>query len=209
MELETSKNLSAVGTLLMVVGLLGVLVPYVGILTLLGIILLLIGLKGLANSYNEQGIFNNVLYSIIIAIIGVVVAIGAVAISAVAALASLGIDLANIEDWATLGTDLGAIFTDFSDFSALFTLISALIVGVIILFVVAIISMYFFRKSMNQLSTKSGVNLFATAGLLLLIGAVLTIIFVGFIIIWIALIIMTIGFFQLKPKTAEPPPPPS
>jgi len=198
MTFESNKNLSAVGTLLLVIGFFGAFIPYAGILALVGLILLMIGLKGLASFYNEQGIFNNALYSIITGIVGAVVTVGAVAISAVAALASLGIDLANIEDWATLGTDLGAVFTDFSDFSALWTLLGALIVGLLILFVTVIISVYFFRKSMNQLSTKSGVGLFGTAGLLMIVGAVLTIVVVGFILIWIGLLIATIAFFQMK-----------
>ena len=112
MTFESSKTLSAVGTLLLVIGFLGSIVPYAGILSLIGLILLLVGLKGLANSYNEQGIFNNALYSIIIAIVGAIVAVVTVVISAVSALASIGIDLANISDWATLGTELTARFTD-------------------------------------------------------------------------------------------------
>lgn len=196
MTFESSKNLSAVGALLLVIGSLSSVVPYVGFLSLLGVILLLIGLKGLANFYNEQGIFNNVLYSIITCIVGAVVAVGAVVISAVSALADLGIDIANIDEWDTVGTDLGAIFTDFSDFGAIWNLIGAVIVGVIILFVTVIISMYFFRKSMDQLSTKSGISLFGTAGLLMLIGAVIPII--GLLIIWIGYILATVAFFQMK-----------
>jgi uncharacterized membrane protein len=198
MSFESSKNLSAIGALLLVIGFLGTFVPYAGILSLIGIILLLIGLKGLANFYNEQDIFNNALYSIIIAIVGVVVAVAAMAISAVSALADLGIDLAALEDWANLGTDLGAAFTDFSDFGAIVSLITAVIVGVIILFIVLIVSMYFSRKSMNQLSEKSGIGLFGTAGILMLIGAVLTIAVVGILIIWIGLILATVAFFQMK-----------
>jgi uncharacterized membrane protein len=198
MTFESSKMLSAVGALLMVIGTLGSVVPYAGILSVIGIILLLIGLKGLANFYNEQGIFNNALYSIITCIVGVVVAVAAVVISAVSALASLGIDLATIEDWATLGTDLGAIFTDFGNFGAIWTLISALIVGLLILFVTVILAMYFFRKSMNQLSSKTGVGLFGTAGLLMLTGAVLSIILVGLLLIWIGYILATVAFFKMK-----------
>ena len=195
---NANKNLSAVGTLLMVIGFLGSAVPYAGVLSLIGVILLLIGLKGLANFYKEDGIFNNTLYSMIIAIVGTVVAVGVIAISAISALATIGIDLNNIEDWANVGTEFGAYFTDFADFSTLWTLISAVVVGLIVLFVVSIISMYFFRKSMTQLSTKSGVGLFGTAGLLMLIGAVLSIVLVGFLLIWIGLILATVAFFQMK-----------
>ena len=199
MTFESNKNLSAVGTLLLVIGFFGVFIPYAGILALVGIILLMIGLKGLASFYKEQGIFSNALYAIITGIVGAVVAVGAVVISGLAALASLGIDLANIEDWVTLGVDMGAMFLpDVTDFSLLWSLISVIIVGLLILFVTVIISVYFFRKSMNQLSTKSGVGLFGTAGLLMIVGAVLTIVVVGFILIWIGLLIATIAFFQMK-----------
>jgi uncharacterized membrane protein len=196
MTLESSKNLSAVGSLLIVIGAAaGFVVSFSGIVSLIGIIMLLIGLKGLANYYKEEGIFNNALYSIIIAIVGCVVSIGIIAASAVTALADLGIDWANIEDWANIGTDVGTVFTDF-DFSTIATLLGAILVGVLILFVVMILAMYFLRKSMNQLSTKSGIGLFGTAGILVLIGAVIPVI--GLLIIWIGFILATVAFFQMK-----------
>ena len=198
MSFDLSKNLSAVGALLLVIGFVGIIVNgAVGILSIIGVILLLIGMKGLANFYNDQGIFNNALYSVITAIVGSVVAFFAVAISAVAALASLGIDFANIEDWASIGSDIGAIFADMN-FNAIWAFIGAVLVGLVILFVVVIISMYFGRKSLDKLALKSKIGLFGTAGLLMLIGAVLTIVLVGLIIIWIGLILVTVAFFQLK-----------
>jgi len=196
MTFESSKNLTAFGFLLIVIGAaLGFAVDFSGILSLIGIILLLIGLKGLANFYKEEGIFNNALYSIIIAIVGCVVGVGVIAISAVSALADLGIDWANIEDWANIGTDLGTIFADIN-LSTIATLLGALLAGLIILWVFMIISMYFLRKSMNQLSTKSGIGLFGTAGILVLIGAVVPVI--GLLIIWIGFILATVAFFQMK-----------
>ena len=196
MTFETSKNLSAIGALLLVIGaVLGFAWSFSGIVSLIGIILLLIGLKGLANFYKEDGIFNNALYSIIIAIVGFIVGIGAVVVSAVEALSDLGIDWANIEDWANVGTEVTTVVTDF-DFSVLTSLLGALLIGLIIFYIVLIVSMFFFRKSMNGLSSKSGIGLFGTAGLLMLIGAVIPI--VGLLIIWIGAIIATIAFFQMK-----------
>jgi len=196
MTFESSKNLSAVGALLIVIGAaLGFVVSFSGILSLIGIILLLIGLKGLADFYKEDGIFNNALYSILVAIGGCVVGVGVIAASAVSALADLGIDWANIEDWTNVGTDVGTVFTDF-DFNAIISLLGALLVGLIIFYVVLIISMYFLRKSMNQLSTKSGIGLFGTAGILVLIGAVIPVI--GLLLIWIGFILATVALFQMK-----------
>ena len=196
MTFESSKNLSAVGALLLVIGaVLGFVWSFSGILSLIGIILLLIGLKGLANFYKEEGIFNNALYSIIIAIVGCVVGVGVIAVSAVSALADIGIDWANVEDWNNIGTDVATVFADF-DFNSIATLLGALVIGLIIFYVVVIISMFFFRKSMNQLSSKSGIGLFGTAGLLMLIGAAIPVI--GLLIIWIGAILVTVAFFQMK-----------
>jgi len=196
MTFESSKNLSAIGALLIVIGaVLGFVVEFSGIISLIGIILVLIGLKGLANFYKEEGIFNNALYSILIGIGGCVIGVGVVAVSAVSALADLGIDWANIEDWGNVGTDVGTVFTDF-DFNGIISLLGALLVGLIIFYVVMIVSMYFLRKSMNQLSTKSGIGLFGTAGILVLIGAVIPVI--GLLIIWIGFILATVALFQMK-----------
>ena len=118
MAFDTSKNLSGIGALLIVIGGLSSVVPYVGFLTLVGVILLLIGLKGLASFYKEDGIFNNSLYAIIASIVGVVVAFATIVISAVATLASIGIDLNNIEDWANIGTEFGNYFADFGNLAS-------------------------------------------------------------------------------------------
>ncbi len=196
MTFESSKNLTAFGFLLIVIGAaLGSVVSFSGILSLIGMILLLIGLKGLANFYKEAGIFDNALYSVIIAVVGCVVGVGVMATSAVLALADLGIDWANIEDWANIGTDIGTVFTDFN-LSTIAALLGALLAGLVILWATLIISMYFLRKSMNQLSTKSGIGLFGTAGILVLIGAVVPVI--GLLIIWIGFILATVAFFQMK-----------
>ena len=207
MNFESSKNLSAIGSLLIVIGWIGSAVSYVGVLSLVGAILLLIGLKGLANYYKEDGIFNNSLYAIISGIVGVVVAGVTIVITAVATLASLGIDLNNVEEWTNIGTEFADYFTA-ANFGTLWTLISAVIIAFVVLFVFAIIAMYFFRKSLNQLSTKTGVGLFGTAGLLMIIGAVLTIVGIGLLLIWIGWILVTVAFFKMKEKQNQTPPPP-
>jgi uncharacterized membrane protein len=48
-------------------------------------------------------------------------------------------------------------------------------------------------------------GLFSTAGLLLLIGAVLIIAFgLGAILMWIAVLLLAIAFFQIKPQIEQP-----
>ena len=200
MTFESSKMMSAVGALLLVIGAVaGAVMSFSGVLSLVGLILLLIGLKGLATHYNEDGIFSNALYAVIIAIVGCVIGVGVIAASAVSALSELDIDWASMEDWANVGPDVANVFADF-DFSAIATLLGALLIGLVILYVVMIVAMIFFRKSMNQVSEKSGVGLFSTAGLLMLIGAIIPV--VGWLLIWIGAILVTVAFFQMKEDTA-------
>jgi uncharacterized membrane protein len=210
MTLETSKNLGGIGALLIVIGVLPI--PYATILSLIGLILLMIGLKGLADFYKEGGIFNNALYAIILTIVGVVVVAGVLVVMFLETLLEFGINISNIADWASLETQLTTVFTDFSNFGALFNLLGAIAIGLILLFVFAIIAVFFFRRSLTQLASKTGVGLFGTAGLLMLIGAVLTIIVIGFLLIWIAWILVTVAFFRIRAQPAAPtqpaPPPP-
>lgn len=211
MALESSKNLGGIGAILIVIGVLPI--PYATILSLIGLILLMIGLKGLADFYKEGGIFNNALYSIILAIVGGVIAAGILVVMFVGTLLELGINVSNIADWATLGTQLTTVFTDFSNFGLLFNLLGALAISLIVLFVFAIVAVLFFRRSLTQLASKTGVGLFGTAGLLMLIGAVLTIIVIGALLIWIAFILVAVAFFRIRvqptamTQTAPPPPP--
>jgi uncharacterized membrane protein len=75
--------------------------------------------------------------------------------------------------------------------------------------VFSIIAAFFIRRSLGTLSAKSGVGLFSTAGLLLLIGAVLIIAFgLGLILIWISALLLAIAFFRIRPEQAQPTTPP-
>ena len=206
MAFETSKNLSAIGILFIVIGFIGSEVPYLGVLSLAGIILLLIGLKGLAGYYKEPGIFNNTLYSMITAIVGVVAAFASLVVSAVSVLATMGITINDLTDWTNLGNELGDYFSDFGNIAEVWTIIGGFILALVVLFVFAIISMYFFRKSLNQLSSKTGIALFGTAGLLMIVGAVLTIVAIGLLLIWIGFIIATIAFFKMRKPEAPAKP---
>ncbi|NWF87648.1 DUF996 domain-containing protein [Candidatus Bathyarchaeota archaeon] len=206
MDLETSRTLGGIGAILMFI--MPFLGAYTAILGLIGLILVLIGLKGLADNYKEQGIFNNALYGIIAAIIGCVVFAAILIVGTVGLFTRLGIDMANWMDWAMFQRIDWATITDFTIF---WDFAIAILAGIVILFVLFIIAAIFLRKSLNLLSAKSGVGLFGTTGLLILIGAVLTIIAIGLLLIWIAFILLAVAFFSIRPRAAEPatptPPP--
>jgi len=206
LNFETSKNLGGVGAILMFIGFI---IPTVtggfgSILSLVGLILILVGLKGLADYYNEAGIFNNFLYGTIAGIVGVVIA-GATAILAFFAMFEEFM-YAIFPTWNGDLSTLPSLTPDLSGLSGaidptvFFPFIAVILIVLVILFLVAIIVAVFMRKSLNSLSAKTGVGLFGTTGLLLLIGAVLTVIVIGLLLIWISMLILAIAFFSMRPQ---------
>lgn len=176
---------------------------FASLISLVGFILVVIALHSFADHYKEAGIFSNALYGFIAGIVGCVVSVGVFVATALSIITDLG-----IADWtsATEWTDALAAETAFG---ILIDLIAAAIVAVVILFVFTIITAWLYRKSLSLLASKSGVGLFGTAGLLLLIGAVLTIIAIGIFLVWISLLIVAIAFFSMRPTEAESAPQPT
>ncbi len=204
MSIETSKILGGVGAILMFIGVIPVVSSY-GVIELLGLILVMVALYNLASYYAEGGIFNNALYGVIAGIVGVVAAVGTVFF---AVLTSLTDFIETIyPGWNGDWTALSGLTPDPSNisFEAIGPFLAGLFATLIILWVFAIIATFFARRSLVSLSAKSGVGLFSTAGLLLLIGAVLIIALgIGLLLIWIGALLLAIAFFQLKPKQTQP-----
>jgi uncharacterized membrane protein len=200
MAIETNKNLAGVGALLIAVGGIAMFgFGYAGLLVIIGAILLLVGMSGLAGDYHESGIFNNALYAVILAIIGVVAVIGVIVAGLFAAFSDWGLTAANWAEWSQILRDR------FMNLNALWDFLAAIVIALVLMFVFIVASIVFFRKSLSLLSAKSGIGLFGTAGLLMLIGAILTIIVIGFILIWIALILAAVAFFMIRPQPAQTP----
>jgi uncharacterized membrane protein len=193
LNFETSKNLGGVGAILIFVGVLPFF-AYSGIISLIGIILVLIGLKGLADYYSEAGIFNNALYAVIAAIVGGVATVAVALVALVGFFTELGLNMGNIADWST---DFSAINWTNLGFNVIGNFVAYILLALVVLFVFVIITAIFLRKSLGLLSTKTGVGLFGTTGLLILIA-------IGLILIWVAMLILAIAFFSVKPKQAQP-----
>ena len=202
----TSKTLSGVGALLVFVSFMAApFAPSFGgsFIALIGLIIMLIGVKGLADYYKEAGIFNNMLYGTIAGIVGIVVAV-AIAIGIV--INSLSSFLYKIfpgwnGDWTTLsGMTPNTSNLNFSDIVPFLTAALAVFV---VLFVFAIVVALLYRRSLSSLKDKSGTGLFGSTATLLLIGAVLTIILIGYILIWIGILMLAIAFFELRPQPAQ------
>ena len=206
MNFETSKNLAGIGAILLFAGIL----PYANtffVLPLVGLILLLIGLKGLSEYYNEAGIFTNALYGTIVAIVGIVV------VAAIFFIALLGLFTVLVPswngDWTTLPSVLNQVnvntnitFNDIAPYAGLF------ILDYVLLFVFALVFALLYRKSMGKLSMKSGVGLFGATGTIMLVGGVLTIVLIGYLLLWIGMLLFAIALFQIRappPQNVMPP----
>ena len=221
---ESSKTLGGIGALLLFVAVIAsVLVSYGGlILGAIGLILVLISLHGLSDYYHDHGIYSNALYGFIAVIIGVITAVGVGVATVLINIDKLKNFISQIYpgwngDWSNLQNmtpDTNAFQSGNFDFSTIVPFIIGVLAVLVVIWVFAIVATFFARKSLKTVSDKSTVGLFGTAGLLMLIGAVLIIALgFGLLLIWIGTLLLAIAFFQLRPLAQEPvyeqaPPPP-
>ena len=170
MSLESNKNLGGIGAILLAI-------PF---LSLIGIILVLIAMKGMADYYDEDDIFKNALYGFIFGIIGVI------ALVAFILMMAFGFAVTSPVTYPTALPFAG---------------IGLIIITVLILYGFSLIGAIFYKKSLDTLSKKSGEQIFTTAGLILLIGAAIPVI--GEILKFVAWIMAAVGFFGIK-ETTQP-----
>lgn len=204
MAIETTKVLGGVGALLMFIGVLPY-INYFGVIEVIGLVLVMVAMYSLSSHYREGGIFNNALYGLIIGIVGVVISIAVVIITVLTSLTDFLYTL--FPDWNGDWTALSGLTPAPSNLSldSIMPFLTGLFAVLIVLWVSSIISAFFVRRSLGTLSAKSGVGLFSTAGLLLLIGALLIILFgIGLILIWISALLLAIAFFRIKPQQTQP-----
>jgi uncharacterized membrane protein len=207
MTLESSKNLGGIGAILLVIGAPAFFVqPILSVIGIVGIVLMLISLNGLSGYYQERGIFANALYGFIALIIGVIVTFAAIAY--LLFYTSFITDLVSTiypgfnGDWSTLpnlnpNTNVNPNY--------LIPFIGPILSIVAFLWIFIIIDSFFIWRSLKTLAWKSTVSLFATAGILLLIGSFLVIAFgLGLLLMWIGVFLMAIAFFKLKQLPEQP-----
>jgi uncharacterized membrane protein len=185
--IESNKTMAMLGSILLVIG---TFVPYGGaVVDIIGIILLMIAIKGFSTYYQDPAMYQNALTGIIYYIIA--------AVAAAVAIGSLALGFASI---FLIGIGI-VVF------------IGALVVA----FIFYVLAASRLRRTFYDLAQKTGEQSLHTAGTLLWWGAILTIVVVGLVIIFIAWIFAAIGFFSMKtpqqqtyqqqPYSYTPPPP--
>jgi uncharacterized membrane protein len=181
-------------------------IPWISVyggLSFVGLILVLAALWGLAGYYKNAGIFNN-------ALIGSIVGVAGIFIFAAVILSGLTGFLRTVVpgwngDWASLPNinpgDIRANVT----LENMGPFLATILLAVVILCLFLLTAAYFYRKSLNIIADKTGVGMFRTTGTLLLVGAVLTIILIGIILIWVAMLLLAIAFFSMRTQQPQPP----
>ena len=188
-SLGQAKTLGGVGSILVLLSP----VPYAGaVLSIVGFIMILIAVKYIADILGDQKIFNNMIIAVVLAIIGIVVGV-VVVLGAVYSLIGLG-SYAYTPGTTTLPTGFSAV-------------IASIIAGLIVIWIFYLIASIFLKRSYDTIATRLNVGTFHTTGLLYLIGAATAIIFVGFIIVFIAEILQIVSFFSLPEQMPMGPQP--
>ena len=204
MILDSSKNVGGIGAILIIIGALAFFVQ--PLLTLgfcfVGAILMLFALHGLADYYKEKGIFSNGLYGFIALVGGSIVTFAGFFY-----LVFYTTDVTNLlsklypgfnGDWSTLPNLTANTNLDPAE---IVPFISPILAVLVVAWIFIIIAAFFTWRSVKDLSSKSKVGLFSTAGLLLLVGAIIPLL--GLVLMWIAILLLAFAFFQIKPQPEQ------
>lgn len=150
-------------------GGIGSILQLIPVISIFGYILVLIAVKYVSDDLKDKSIFDNMLYAVITGIIGVAV-----------------------------GTFLLITGGFFSLATGGFSMGLAGLAFLVIVWAVLIISAIFIRRSYREVSSRLSISAFGTAGTLYFVGAILTIVLVGFLVLLVAFIFQIIGFFSIR-----------
>jgi len=170
-----------------VLGGVGAILIFIPFVSLVGYILIIVAVRDISNDLQDREIFHNI---VIAAGTGIV---GAIAGALVVFIGVLGSSF-------TFGLS-GAAGVAF---------------GLLIAWISLVVSAVFLRRAYGTMATRLGVGTFRTAATLYLVGAALTIVLVGFVLLFVAEILQAIAYFSIpdqpttqgtgaSPSPAAPP----
>ena len=176
---EYSKTLAIEGSVMLLLSF----IPYVGwVLGIIGVVLLLRSMKEFSGYYQDEKIYQNALTGVKFYIIAVLAA----------AVAIVGI---TIGVWSATGFTANFVLT-----AGFGVGLVAFLVGLVVAFVFYVLAASHLKRTFYTLAEKSGEDSFRTAATILWIGSILTIIGIGLLLILVAWIFATIGFFTMKSR---------
>jgi uncharacterized membrane protein len=180
-DFKTSKNLSAVGSILI----------WTPLACIIGYILLYIGMKGLSEYYKNDRILRDFTAGLVFGIIGSIVF-------------SISLITAFFGDVVGIMSIAGMAFTGHYGVTAFIMAYVWATVPLVVGAVFLLLQALRFKKGFDALAKHSGVNMFRTTGALMIISAILSIIYVGIIFLAIAHILLAVACFSLKTNPTLP-----
>lgn len=182
-KLSEAKTLGGVGSILVLL----TPVPSVGwILGIIGLVLTLIAIKYISDFVEDKEIFTNMLISIVLSIVSVVVA-GILLVGGLFA-------FFGIQNFSGIGTGTPPNINQ----GNIGGLLLAIIPGLLAFWIMMMVSAFFLRKSFHGVSVRLNVSMFDTAALIYLIGAITSVILIGFLLIFVAEILFVVSFFSIN-----------
>jgi len=149
-------------------GGIGSILIFIPFLSIIGYVLIIVAVKDIADYVEDRSVFNNIMIAAGTGIVGAVAGAVVIAVGVLGSGFTFGVS-------SVIG--LGA--------------------GLFISWVFLIVSAVFLSRAYDTMATKLGVGSFRTAATLYLVGAVLTIVLVGFIILFVAEIIQAVAYFSI------------
>lgn len=189
--ITNAKIMGGIGAILI---LIGGFIPYGGpIVSILGLVLLFIAVKTISELTKDKDIFSNYLMHFIF---GILIIVAIVVIMLIAFGAAGGFTwISSLEN---------ADISDFESFWSYFSdIIGGCVVALIVGWILSIIAAIYLRRSYNGIAKHTKINLFKTTGTVYFIGAITTIVLIGFLILLVARIIEIIAYFSLPDKLPE------
>jgi uncharacterized membrane protein len=231
-KLSQAKLLGGIGSLLM---LLVIVPYAGSVLFIVGLVLVLIALKYISDEVNEPKIFNNALYGVILLVLSYVIlfvailtvfmagfigTIFSISGSIIPGVPSGGQGYVSYVTTITVTPRTEIIRYTVASITRAFPppglayfftphefirWLLAIIVPLIIVLILLVIASIFIKRSFDTVANRLGVGLFTVVGILYLIGSILTIVLVGLLLIYIAIIIQTIAFFSIPERLETSP----
>ncbi len=166
-------------------------VPSVGsLLGIVGFVLILLAIRDISEVVGDRSIFRNMLVAVGLAIVGIIV--GALVVVG-SVLRFVGLN--NLNFGPNYSFNPSTVPT--GDWVAL---IGSVIIGLVVVWVMMLVSAIYVRRTYRAISSKLNVGMFETAGLVYLIGAATTIVLVGFLLLFVAQILVVVAFFSIEDR---------
>jgi len=184
-DLSTPKIVAGLGALFWVLAI----IPYIGwLLPIAGWIMLLVATHQYSKALSDKEIFKKFLVGFLLSLFDIVIALVALA---------LGV----------AGGIIAAVFGAGEEEAVGAGIVIGLILSILIAYAFIVISFYMCKQSFSRIASKLGHDLIGTSGTVLFIGSILTIILVGFLVMYVGWILAAIGFFtaptQIRSKSPE------